>query len=53
VLAAADSPFTSAAVGTIAGGALDRMRNIPDGGATRRTRAAASAPSPSPGRRSS
>ncbi len=31
VLAAADSPFTSVTVGTIAAGALDRMRNIPRG----------------------
>jgi hypothetical protein len=30
-LALADSPFTSTPVGTIAGGTLARMRNIPDG----------------------
>jgi hypothetical protein len=31
VLAEADSPFTSTAVGSIAAGSLDRMRNIPGG----------------------
>jgi hypothetical protein len=31
VLAAADSPFTSATVGSVSTGSLDRMRNVPGG----------------------